>query len=226
MVKAAKGTHIRIGRNSSVKGKFRDPIYFSVKGTTRFDPVGGLGTLYVGESLAGALLEVRNDRWGAENSLSRTLTERELESLSVTLIDLPEVALLDATGRNLARLGTDSQLFSGVHEIARLWAERIMNHTHPVDGILYRSRHDPALLNVAVFGLPRLRSAQYCDQLIRGKWASWQRQPSHGEGIVYGPSIPLKNHPDLAQALDELHVGILPEPQPTPISMRTGYLVG
>lgn len=37
-------------------------VYFSRRGATRFDPTQGVGTLYLGDSLSGAILEMFGDR--------------------------------------------------------------------------------------------------------------------------------------------------------------------
>jgi len=101
------------------------PIYFSSAGNTRFDPVGGIGTMCVGESLGGAILEKFDDRFGPEGDDSRSLTETELRETWETLMYLPSVQLFDATGKNLSLIRADAQFAVGEYSITREWALRI-----------------------------------------------------------------------------------------------------
>jgi RES domain-containing protein len=76
-------------------------VFFSRRGATRFDPAEGVGTLYAAKSLAGAVLEVFDDRWGPVGGIERTLTPSELETWWVTLVDLPPTTVFDTSGVNL-----------------------------------------------------------------------------------------------------------------------------
>jgi RES domain len=52
-------------------GRPWEPVLFSRRGATRFDPTDGVGTLYIAKSLAGAVLEIFDDRWGPVGSIDR-----------------------------------------------------------------------------------------------------------------------------------------------------------
>ena len=127
------------------------PIHFSRRGTSRFDPTGGIGTLCVGKSLAVALMEVFDDSWGAVGTPSRALTATQLGAWWVTLVWVPQVHAFEARGANLSKIGTDQQLVTGRHSTARRWALRLLRHPAALDGILYPSRHTTNDFNVALF---------------------------------------------------------------------------
>lgn len=204
------GTFYRLHSTNPATGTAWDPIHFSVRGTSRFDPVGGTGTLYLAEELGGAMMEVFDDRWGPVGSLGRSLTSQELQSWWVTPVNVPAVELFDATGPNLSKIGTDAQLLTAGYTKTRPWAERLMAHPRSIDGILYRSRHDPARLDVALFQQADLLPARLDPALDPTGMKSWQRQTADGRQLVYGPAVLLETHPALAQALLDLEVAVLP----------------
>lgn len=151
----------RFYRLSSLNPKTGQPwpaIHFSSRGHTRFDPRDGTGTLYLGETLTGIIMETFDDQWGPVGSIGRSLTARQLTEWWVTLVSLPTVQLFDATGQNLSKVGADAQLVTGAYEQSRPWALRMMRHPAQIDGILYVSRHDVQKRNVALFRRERFKS--------------------------------------------------------------------
>jgi hypothetical protein len=76
-----KGVFYRLHSLNPASGKAWPALFFSQRGATRFDPATGVGTLYIGSSLVGALMEMFDDRWGPLGDSSRSLTEPELQSL-------------------------------------------------------------------------------------------------------------------------------------------------
>jgi hypothetical protein len=131
-----EGFYLRLHRVNRSTGKPWHPIHFSRRGASRFDPPTGPGTLYVGESIGGILLEVFDDSWGAVGSLSRCLTRAQLNEWWVTLVAVPPVNLFYAHGIALSKIGTDVQLLSGDHATAREWALRLAEHPLCIDGRL------------------------------------------------------------------------------------------
>jgi hypothetical protein len=88
--KPTSGIYYRMHSTNPITGKPWPAIFFSQKGRSRFDPAAGPGTLYFGESLAGAMLEVFDDHWGPIGSPNRTITQSELDTWWVSLIALPK----------------------------------------------------------------------------------------------------------------------------------------
>ena len=205
-----KGVFYRLHSLNPATGKAWPPIFFSKRGTTRFDPATGVGTLYMGSSLVGALLEMFDDRWGSLGDASRSLTRTELNQWWVTLFATPTVALFEAERLNLSKIGTDFQLLTGDHAIAREWALRIMCHPAIVGGILFGSRHDSTRRNVALFNRTGLTPAVH-DATLQPPAVLHGRGPASGTGpLVYGPAVLLRDHPELNDALRALEVAILP----------------
>jgi hypothetical protein len=183
-------------------GKPYECIYFSQKGSTRFDPPTGPGTMCVGETLPGILLEVFDDTWGAAGDPSRHLTAHQRANWYVSIVHLPSLRLFDATGINLSKIGTDLQLLTAEYRTTQEWALRIALHPANVDGIYYISRHNPQLKNVALFRRP---------------WTSTRRM--HGikprikrsqRAIEYGRAVQLAKAKGLLEAATLLEVAILP----------------
>ena len=126
LTRQIEGTFYRLHSLNPDTGKAWDPLHFSVRGTSRFDPVGGVGTLYLAEELAGAMMEVFDDRWGPVGSLGRSVTRQELKEWWVSLVNIPAVSVFDATGPNLSKLGTDAQLLTSSYTKSRQWAQRLV----------------------------------------------------------------------------------------------------
>ena len=186
------------------------PIFFGCEGRSRFDPTGGTGTLYLGSTLAGVLMEIFDDRWGPLGDKSRSLTAAELNQWWVTLVATPTVKVLEAHGSNLSKIGTDLQLLSGDHEMARVWALRVLRHPSNVGGILYSSRHDTTQRNLALFHRPGLGSPVH-DASLQPPRAAHGQGPAKASGpLVHGSAVRLCDRPELGVALRSLEVAILP----------------
>ncbi|MBI2924303.1 MAG: RES family NAD+ phosphorylase [Verrucomicrobia bacterium] len=185
-------------------------VLFSQRGTTRFDPADGAGTLYLADSLAGGVLEMFGDRLEPLGSIGRGLSRRMLGDWFATLIAIPQATLFEASGANLSKLGVDLQLLAGDHAAARLWALRLMQHPAGIDGILYPSRHDDTRRNMALFQRPALLPVRGEASLTPP--ASTQAPfATRQEGtLLHGPALCLREHPELPGALAELEVALLP----------------
>jgi hypothetical protein len=186
------------------------PIFFSRRGSTRFDPVRGTGTLYLGSTLVGVLMEIFDDRWGPLGDSSRSLTQAELDQWWVTLVAMPTVSVFAAHGQNLSKIGTDFQVLSGDHQISRRWALRIMRHPANVGGILYPSRHDGTQRNLALFKRPGLTPSSF-DATLQPPAVTHGTGPAKATSpLIFAPATLLRHHPELNVALQELEVAILP----------------
>jgi hypothetical protein len=186
------------------------PIYFSRQGRTRFDPADGVGTLYLGYTLPGAIMELFDDRWGQVGSPGRSLTKRTLRETWVTRVSVLDAHLFDGTGGNLSLIGTDGQLVTGEYSTTREWALRMMEHPDQIGGILFRSRHDLSRINAALFQRDVLLPEIFDPDLLPFEPNAWKRSAAHGNALVYGPAMRLSDHPDLNRTLNELSVALLP----------------
>jgi hypothetical protein len=202
------GVYYRLNSTNPAAGQPWPAVFFSRQDRSRFDPAAGPGTLCIGPSLAGAMLEIFDDHWGEVGSPNRAITQSELETWWVSLIALPETIVFRTEGLALSKIGTDLQLLSGDHATAREWAVRLAAHPAAIGGIAYGSRHDHSRQNLAVFQRPPLLSPVSDGALKPG--VAWKRVAKHGKRMVYGPAILLGKHPDLMKAVTELEVGILP----------------
>jgi len=118
-----------------------DPLYFGKAGNYRFDsPSGKYGALYAGADEYCAFIETFGQNLGARIITRVELGRRGLVTISIKrplrLVDL-------VRSGSLARIGADSRLFAGEHDVAQRWAEYFHTHTNNYDGIYYPARHDP-----------------------------------------------------------------------------------
>ena len=129
-----------------------DPLFYGRTGQWRYDdPERTYGVLYVASDLEGAFVEgCLND--AAVGTTTPLLSQRYLEGRCVARIRFAgRLRLVDLTGPGLAAIGADARLCVGDYRIAQLWSRAIWGHPQQPDGILYLSRHNPAILCAAVF---------------------------------------------------------------------------
>lgn len=124
-----------------------DPAFWGKTGQNRFDaPSGEFGVLYAATDHHGAFIETYGD------ALNRILTTTSLHLRGWARIEpLRNLRLVDLTGPGLAQLGADERLCSGEHDVAQQWSLALWRHSATVDGLFYRSRHDPSRTSVALF---------------------------------------------------------------------------
>jgi hypothetical protein len=204
------GVYYRLHSRNPASGKPWPAVFFSKSGRSRFDPIDGPGTFYVGETLAGVLMEAFDDLWGPVNAMSRSLTKTQLGEWWVTLVAIPAVNLFYAHRINLSKIGTDSQLLDGDHTLAREWALRLAGHPLKIDGIYYPSRHDSAKRNLAIFNQRKWQPAETDKTLLPPATNHRSRRIRHDAPIFYGPPVMLRKHPEMQLALSALEVAILP----------------
>jgi hypothetical protein len=204
------GIFYRLHSSDPATGNAWPPLHFSKKGNSRFDSTGGVGALCIGDTLAGAMMEVFDDHWGPVGSPGRSVTDMQLHGTWVTRISLPIVNLLDATGPNLSKIGTDAQLLTGKYTTTRKWAARMMAHPDQIDGVLYRSRHDLSRVNVALFQRASFLPPLLDPDLQPAEPDTWTRNAGHGAALVHGNALRLRDHPGLMASLVELQIARLP----------------
>ena len=154
-------------------------------GVHRFDsPVAVYGVLYTSNTVETAILEVFGDQWAEFH---------EIDSADLAIFDVCELLVtsplkvVNATGRHLNRLGTDSGFFASTeYSKTQAWARSFMMHHQTPQGIRYNSRKNPARINYAVFGTPEAQAA-----------------------IQVRRRYPLPDHPDLYRLLLSYDVALL-----------------
>jgi len=138
--------------------KFAGPIHWSQLGIHRFDSKGaGYGVLYTSNQVETAVLEVFGDQWMKDRQVSLN----DLKAHDVCEIEIRRsLQVVDATGKHLNLLGTDSNFFATTaYAITQAWASALMTHPQAPAGIRYNSRKNPRRINYAVFGSPTAKSA-------------------------------------------------------------------
>jgi hypothetical protein len=122
-------------------------VFFGKTGLGRFDaPDGGYGVLYAAQDFRGAFIETFGWTTGINVVARSELEGRALAELRTS----EELDLVDLTGKGLALLGADARLATGDHAVSRRWSSTLFGHPRSPDGLLYRARHDPEMLAVAL----------------------------------------------------------------------------
>ncbi len=127
------------------------PIYFGRSKNQRWDaPAGEYGVLYIAEDPECAFMEsigravLRTKLVPASTLETRGLSELALDR------DLRVVDLVSSSG--LMRVGAEGSISNGLgYKTAQAWSLAFHSHPMSLDGILYRSRHDPARKALALF---------------------------------------------------------------------------
>jgi hypothetical protein len=202
------GRFYRLHSTNPATGTPWGAMHFSKRGRTRFDPADGLGTLCLGATLGGALMELFDDYWGPWCSIGRSITEDQLRTTWVSGVAIRDVLVFEASGGHLSQIGTDAQLLTGDYATTQQWALRLMQHPAGIEGIGYQSRHDPNRANVAVFERATPGGAAHDPALPATLSQAWTALAS--PKIVYGLPILLAEHPELDEVLVELAVKRLP----------------
>jgi len=171
-------------------GAYPDPLGFG-KTRSRFSdprrrmPDARFGVLYLGSSIHVCFLEalLRDARDGAVGDFP--LDERELDRRRFAPIEVTTpLRLLDLRDNGPVRMGIPSDVVRGSRQTpARRWSVAIHEHPAAVDGIIYPSRLNNEI-NLAVY-----------DRAI------WK--------LGAGPSLPLRDAPDLPRLLDEFYVALV-----------------
>lgn len=161
------------------------PLYFGSSGLNRFDdPLREFGVLYVGADIHCVFIEI----YGRVPGLRITLTYTAVASYHLARVEASvALRLVDLTGPGLAQIGADERLCSGDYRIAQRWSRALWSHPERPDGILYRSRHDPSRLCVAIFDRAEASiSSVRLGSLIEARHADLLQEllDAYGFGIV------------------------------------------
>jgi hypothetical protein len=123
-------------------------IHFGRSGSNRFDaPTGEYGVLYVAVDVQGAFVETFGRQIGRMIIAQEELEARALSSV----VARRPLKLVDLVGSGLARIGADGRVATGDYSISQPWGLALYHHPEQPDGLLYRSRHDPSRVCVAIF---------------------------------------------------------------------------
>jgi hypothetical protein len=176
-IRAVGGAFFRI------HGKQHGAVFYGCTGCNRFDDSQQkFGVLYAGLDEYAAFIETHGQRMGIN-----AVSESELRARSLTVLTPARLlSLVDLTGAGLAMVGADNRLAAADHEIAQRWSRAVWQHPAQSDGILFRSRHDPSRISVAIFD--------------RG--INWQKKS-------LGSLMESSNTALLAALLDEYHFALL-----------------
>lgn len=129
--------------------EYATPLYFGASGDCRFDaPDASFGVCYFAFDLPGAFIEVFGRSPG-----TNLVTMDALEARLLAEVELSRpLNAVDLTGEGLAKIGADNRLAGGGdYAVSQGWSAAIHAHPAAVDGLLYRSRHDPSRICLAAF---------------------------------------------------------------------------
>lgn len=129
--------------------KYGPALHFGVSGDCRFDaPDASFGVCYLACDLHGAFIEVFGRSLGRNFVTERALSQRIALEVGATR----PLSVVDLTGVGLSKIGADNRLAANDdYGLSQAWSKALHSHPDEVDGVLYRSRHDPERRCLAVF---------------------------------------------------------------------------
>ncbi len=123
-------------------------IFFGRTRRYRFDaPAGEFGVLYAGSDEQCAFVETFGHSLDIRVVTMDELKQRDLTRLTANR----SLRVVDLTSSGLARLGADNRVCTGDYHLAQRWALALWRHPDQPDGLMYRSRLDPARQCIALF---------------------------------------------------------------------------
>jgi hypothetical protein len=116
--------------------------------TYRFDSLSGrFGVLYVGLSLAAALVETL-----ARNPARRMVGYADIAARASCVIRSGrDLRIVRLHGSGLQQVGCDNAVSTGPYDACGAWADALWEHSERPDGLVYQSRHDSGELCIALF---------------------------------------------------------------------------
>jgi len=145
----------------------RNPLFFGRTGQWRYDdPERTYGVLYVASNFEGAFIEgCLHD--AAVGTTTPLISERFLKKRCASKIRFAgRLKLVDLSGPGLAAIGADARICVGDYRIAQRWSRALWRHPQQPDGILYLSRHNPAIMCAAVFDRAPIAAADTLDSFL------------------------------------------------------------
>jgi hypothetical protein len=135
----------------------KEVLFFNKSNVFRFNaPAGEFGVLYLGEDENSAFIETYGWLTGERYITREQLTKRCLAQVSANC----SLNLVDFSGKGLAQVGADGRLCMGDnYKISQDWSLALWKHPQKLDGILYRTRHDPDKKAVALFDRTEVKAS-------------------------------------------------------------------
>lgn len=158
--------------------------FFGKTGGNRFDdPLRGFGVCYAGDDFLVAFAEsILHDAVAVSGGFR--VAESELLVHHVVGFDGSVLALADLTGISLKRLGGTNDISSELpYDMPQRWSRAVYEHPSNVDGLRYVSRHLNTGFAFSLFDRARTRMQR-------------------------GTSVPLSEHPQLADTLARFNVAV------------------
>jgi len=125
-----------------------DPLYFGTSGRGRFDaPDVNYGVCYAADDPYGAFIETYGRLLQKDFVTRDALNGRGFVEITST----HPCTFVDLTAEGLNKLGADNRLATGAYPVSQRWSEALHDHPDRPDGLLYRSRHDPSRICLALF---------------------------------------------------------------------------
>jgi hypothetical protein len=137
--------------------KSRPLLDWDSRPTSRFShPLLPFPVLYLAPSKEVAFLECYGDEINDQLSDIRIVPKAKIEARQWVEFDVPALSLFDTgSTRSLRSSRTDVSSFLAHYTITQAWSGVMMDV--PVDGLLYRSRHDADQFCMAIFGTDALK---------------------------------------------------------------------
>jgi hypothetical protein len=166
-IRELKGRWFRIYRNDLPNAC---ALYFGRHASGRFDaPRRSFGVCYAAMAMSGAFIEVFGRNPHPRHPM-RQVDPLELAARSIAVFSAAKLRLVDLAGDGLSKLGlTVSILATTKYETTRAWSQVFHAHPGKPDGILYRSRHDPEQLCIALFDRASKKLRVEADERLDGK---------------------------------------------------------
>lgn len=125
-----------------------NPIFFGCMGSNRFDaPAKEYEILYAGCDEFCAFRETIG-----RLTQQRIITKKLLQSRYLSKLRTSHpLKLIDLTGGGLTHIDADARLLTGDYTIAQQWSLAFWQHPEKIDGIYYRSRHDPSRFCIGLY---------------------------------------------------------------------------
>lgn len=147
----------------------KEPLEFCRNCDCRFDdPQQRFGVLYGGLGLLGCAAEtIVGQRYSGHVDLPpfdrRALAEQRVARLVIP--GTAKLALIDIVDIGLLMLGADARLTNEAdYAASQAWSRALWEHPDEADGLLYRSRYDPAQLCVALYDRAQRHGLRMVDE--------------------------------------------------------------
>ena len=149
--------------------KSRPLVDWDARARSRFShPSLPFPVLYLAPSKEVAFLECYGDEINDQLTELRLVSKAQVEARQWIEFDVPALSLFDTSSApSLRSARTDISSFLAHYSVTQAWSKVLMET--PVDGIIYRSRHDANQLCLAIFGTAALQKPNTIPARIAGE---------------------------------------------------------